>query len=285
MIRLTAHAKINFHLEITGKRPDGYHTLETVFQTLVLGDELTFEPADALTLTCSDASLRVDETNLVMRAALRLKEALREPRGARIHLNKISPMGAGLGGGSSDAAATLKGLQSLWGKSLPQDALKSLALKLGADVPFFLTGGLCLATGIGEVLTPLPPMPQTWMVIVWPGFGVSTKEAYSRVVIPPGHKGGIHPFSWTPGLHKAGDPSSAGVMSGNLFNRFEEFVFPFYPALPKLKQEFLAEGAKAALMSGSGSAVFGLVESKAAGEKVLKTMQTRYPHAWLTSTI
>lgn len=124
MMRLTAHAKVNFYLEITGKRPDGYHTLETVFQTIGLGDELTFEPSADLVLTCSDSRLPVDERNLVMRAALRLKEALGESRGARIHLQKIAPMGAGLGGGSADAAATLLGLQSLWENRFPTWSLR-----------------------------------------------------------------------------------------------------------------------------------------------------------------
>ncbi len=172
MIRVTAHAKINFFLEITGKRPDGYHTLSTLFQTISLGDELTFSAADDLSLTCSDPSLPIDSTNLVMKAAFRLQEALREPRGAQIHLEKKVPMGAGLGGGSSDAAAVLVSLLKLWKRKLPQKQLAELAVKLGADVPFFLKGGLCAAAGIGEELKILPHLPKTWMVLVYPGFGV-----------------------------------------------------------------------------------------------------------------
>src|SRR6185295_15652196 len=114
MIQVTAPAKINFFLEITGKRSDGYHTLSTVFQTISLGDELLFAPAKALSLTCSDPKLPVDESNLVMKAAMRLRETLKETRGAKIHLEKKVPMGAGLGGGSSDAAAVLKTLLKLW---------------------------------------------------------------------------------------------------------------------------------------------------------------------------
>src|SRR5439155_302484 len=131
-----------------------------------------------------DPALPTDERNLVMRAALRLRDALREERGAKIHLEKKVPMGAGLGGGSADAAATLKGLLQLWGRRLGGSAVRRLAVQLGADVPFFLKGGLCLATGIGERLKPLKPLPKTWMVLVWPGFGISTKEAYAKVMLP-----------------------------------------------------------------------------------------------------
>lgn len=269
MIRLTAHAKINWYLEITGKRPDGYHTLETVFQTIGLGDELTFDRADSLVVSCSDPSLPVDERNLVTRAALRLREALGESRGARIHLEKISPMGAGLGGGSADAAAALVGLQTLWGKALPEDRLKALAVSLGADVPFFLTGGLCLGTGIGEVLTPLPPIPKTWMVVVWPGFGVPTKDAYARVKLP----------------FADAAPKRASDPRASLFNRFESLVFPAYPALQGVKDDIRQAGASGVLMSGSGSAVFGLVSNEIEGRQILSKVKTKYPDSWLTHTV
>jgi 4-diphosphocytidyl-2-C-methyl-D-erythritol kinase len=276
MIRLLACAKINFYLEITGRRPDGYHTLSTLFQTISLGDELTFSAAQDLSLTCSDPNLPVDSTNLVMKAALRLREALQETRGARIHLDKKVPMGAGLGGGSADAAATLQGLQKLWHRSLGASKLQSLAVSLGADVPFFLKGGLCSATGIGEKLKALKPLPKTWLVLVWPGFGISTKEAYARVVIPA--KAGIQKTrDWA--------PASAGETSKVLFNRFEEFVFPDHPELPQLKEDLLAAGATGALMSGSGSAVFGLAKSRAHGAQILATLQKKYNHCWLVYTI
>jgi len=204
MIRLTAHAKVNLYLEITGRRPDGYHTLSTVFQTISLGDDLSFAPAENFSLTCSDPALPVDERNLVMRAALRLRDALREERGAKIHLDKKVPMGAGLGGGSADAAATIQGLLKLWGRRISTSAVRRLAVQLGADIPFFLKGGLCYATGIGDKLTGRKPLPKTWMVLVWPGFGVSTKEAYAKVILP---------FA-DPAARRSVDPRKS------LFNRF-----------------------------------------------------------------
>jgi 4-diphosphocytidyl-2-C-methyl-D-erythritol kinase len=283
MIRVTAPAKINFFLEITGKRPDGYHLLSTVFQTISLGDELEFSAADELSLTCSDPSLPVDQRNLVMKAAFRLQEVLREPRGAKIHLNKKVPTGAGLGGGSSDAASALLALLKLWGRRPPDvrrglarsvaglgsPQLRRLAVALGADVPFFLKGGICSATGIGEKLKSLPPIPKTWMVLVYPGFGVSTKEAYAKVMLP---------FA-DPPTRRASDPRLS------LFNRFESLVFPDHPELPRLKSELLEAGATASLMSGSGSSVFGLASSRAQGEKILAHLQKKYNHCWLVHTL
>lgn len=269
MIRLTAHAKVNLFLEITGRRPDGYHTLSTAFQTISLGDELVFAPAAHLSLTCSDSSLPVDEQNLVMRAALRLREALKEERGAKIRLDKKVPMGAGLGGGSADAAATIKGLLQLWGRRLDISVVRRLAVGLGADVPFFLRGGLCFATGIGEKLKARKPLPKTWMVLVWPGFGVSTKEAYAKVRLP---------FTDLP-IHRSADPRQS------LFNRFESLVFPEHPELPRLKSALLDAGATGALMSGSGSSVFGLAKSRVQAEQILTRIQKSYNHAWLVHTI
>lgn len=268
MLRLAARAKINLFLEITGKRADGYHLLSIVFQTISLADELTFSPAGDLSLTCSDPTLPTDERNLVMRAALRMREHLKEPRGARIHLEKRVPMGAGLGGGSSDAAAVLKALPKLWHRKIGTSELQRLAVGLGADVPFFLKGGLCRATGIGERLTPLKPLVKTWLVLVYPGFGVSTKEAYAKVKLPY--------------LKRS---ARLDQVRQTLFNRFEELVFPDHPELPRLKRQLLDAGATAALMSGSGSSVFGLVPSKEVGQSVLTTIRKQYPRSWLVHTL
>jgi len=269
MIRATAHAKVNFFLEITGKRPDGYHTLSTVFQTISLGDELSVAPAAKLLLTCSDRRLPVDERNLVMKAAMRLQDALKESRGAAIHLEKKVPMGAGLGGGSADAAATLQALLKLWGRRIGVSALKKLAVGLGADVPFFLKGGICAATGIGEKLKPLKPWPKTWLVLVYPGFGVSTPEAYAKVKLP---------FA-SPVTRRRIDKDST------LFNRFEELVLPDHPELPQLKQDLLDAGATASLMSGSGSSVFGMARSHTQGAQILARIQKKYNQCWLVHTL
>lgn len=275
MIRLPAPAKINWFLEITGKRPDGYHTLSTVFQTISLADELAFAPAEALSLQCSDSSLPTDERNLAMRAALRLRALLKEKRGARIRLTKRVPMGAGLGGGSSDAAAVLIGLCRLWRRRPPAGALHRLAVSLGADVPFFLKGGLCRAGGIGDRLRPMAPMPKQWLVLVYPGFGVATKEAYSKARLPFADP------------RRAPSPAALAALGGGegaLFNRFESLVFPGHPELPRLKRRLLEAGCTAALLSGSGSSVFGRVASPTQGRRVLSAVRKTHPQSWLVHT-
>ena len=277
-MRVRANAKVNLFLEITGRRPDGYHTLSTLFQTISLADELTVEAADSLKLWCSDPSLPTDERNLAMRAALQVQGLLKETRGARMQLKKLVPMGAGLGGGSGDAAAVLKALPKLWHRSAPVSRLHRSAAGLGADVPFFLTGGTCAAGGIGDRLRPLAPIQKTWLVLVYPGFGVATKEAYARVRLPLTTPRSIHkivsllkrpPIEW----------------AGQLFNRFEEFVFPAYPKVARLKAELLEAGCAGALMSGSGSAVFGVAPSQTDGKRILSSMRRHYKQSWLIHTL
>jgi 4-diphosphocytidyl-2-C-methyl-D-erythritol kinase len=279
MIRVAAPAKINFFLEITGKRSDGYHTLATLFQTISLADELQIKPSDTLRMTCSNPALATDESNLVLRAAMRLQSLLKEKRGAHLHLIKRIPMGAGLGGGSSDAAAALLGLLKFWKRRVPLSALQREAVRLGADVPFFLQKGLCSATGIGERLKRLPKLPAIWLVLVYPGFGVSTKEAYAKVRLPWGT-----PVSMTPILRALRGKGQA-AWRGKLFNRFEDLVFPDHAALPSLKSRLRDLGATESLMSGSGSSVFGIVPSRSVGARVLSEVQKQYPQSWLVHSL
>jgi 4-diphosphocytidyl-2-C-methyl-D-erythritol kinase len=226
-------AKINWSLRITGKRPDGFHDLETVFQTISLHDELTFTPADVLSLTCDDRSIPTDDTNLVLRAA----RAVNAPPTA-IHLRKRIPAGGGLGGGSSNAAATLL---HFGGERLPE-----IALSLGSDVPFFLVGGTAHATGRGEVLTPLPPRSGVPLLLVLPEERVLTKDAFARVTR----------YSRPLGI-------DAYTSFDAFTNDFEEPVFAMLPRLRELKERLYATGATYAAMSGSGSTLFAAYESAA----------------------
>jgi 4-diphosphocytidyl-2-C-methyl-D-erythritol kinase len=276
--RISAPSKVNLFLEITGKRPDGYHTLSTIFQTISLADELTFSDSDTLHLSCSDTSLPTDERNLVYKAAALLQDK-NHGRGVRMHLKKNVPMGAGLGGGSSDAATVLKHLVKRWKMKLSPRALHALARHLGADVAFFLKGGTCSAGGIGDLLKPVSKLPKTWLVLVYPGFGVSTKEAYANVRVPVSHPRSAH--SMLKLLHKPHPQAWAG----ELFNRFEEFVFPKHPQLPRLKKELLDAGALGALMSGSGSTMFGVMSGPAEGRRALKHLRKKYPQSWLVHSI
>ena len=227
-----AHAKINWSLRIIGKRADGFHDLETVFQEISLHDTLEFREADRLSLTCDDATIPVDESNLVLRAA-RMAGA---PPFA-IHLRKRIPAGGGLGGGSSDAAATLRAL----------GGDESRALELGSDVPFFLVGGTAHATGRGEVLTRIAPLAGIPLLLLLPEERVLTKEAFARIT------------SYSPplGIDAYRDFSA-------FTNDFEEPVFAMLPRLRTLKERLLAAGATWAQMSGSGSTIVGAFATEAA---------------------
>src|SRR4030042_3844503 len=183
MISLQAYAKINLTLEVLSKRPDGYHEIASVLQAISLADTLTFEPAETLDLNCNVPELQTGD-NLVLKAARLLKEISGYKKGARINLTKRIPLAAGLGSGSTDAAATLLGLNKLWGLNLAHNKLLELAAKLGSDVPFFLYGGTALAQGRGEKLTALPAATELWMILLKPAIEpVSNKTAqlYSRL--------------------------------------------------------------------------------------------------------
>jgi 4-diphosphocytidyl-2-C-methyl-D-erythritol kinase len=232
-----SYAKINWALRITGRRADGFHDLETLFQTISLHDELTFTPSDRLSLTCDDPTIPTDDTNLVVRAA---RAAGAAP--VAIHLRKRIPAGGGLGGGSSNAATTLRELGS--------GDLSAVALSLGSDVPFFLLGGTAYATGRGEVLTPMPPMPGIPLLLALPGERVLTKEAFARVTrySPPLGIDAYRDFT-------------------NFTNDFEEPVFALLPRLRELKERMLLAGAKWAGLSGSGSTIVGAFADAASRDR------------------
>jgi len=237
-----SYAKINWSLRITGKRADGFHDLETVFQTISLHDELTFRESDKLSLTCDDATIPIDDTNLVMRAA----RLLQSPPVA-IELRKRIPAGGGLGGGSSNAATTLVALNAMF--DLRRDDLPELALSLGSDVPFFFVGGTAYATGRGEVLTPLPSLSSSTngipLLLVLPEERVLSKDAFARIT------------RYSPPLGI--DAYRDGFESYT--NDFEEPVFAMLPRLRDLKQRLHDAGATWASMTGSGSTIVGAFAS------------------------
>src|SRR5712692_5431944 len=251
MIRTRAFAKINLSLEITGVRPDGYHSLRTVFQSVALHDTLTFSAASpAFRIRCTDPACPPDETNLVWRAAERVWAASGR-RGAMpgvaVRIAKRIPMQAGLGGGSSDAAAAIRGLTTLWRVRLTRDRATRIASALGADVPFFLEGGTVRGAGRGDRLLRLPDAPPAWVVLVVPPLGVSTREAYGWW----DHERGQTPFSRSVDAKKGSDP-----------NHLQSVVAAHHPEIAELVTALRQQGARAAAMSGSGSAVFGLFDRR-----------------------
>lgn len=267
-LTLPAFAKINLGLRVRGRRPDGYHEIETVFQTVTLHDKLTFETSrgdDRLELVCPDPEIPTDESNLVLRAALALRSrnatAQRRhgaARGARVTLEKRIPAGGGLGGGSSDAAVTLVALAHLWGIKTNKGELAEIGARLGADVPFFLTGGTALGTGTGARVTPLEDAPEMHLVVVTPGVRVSTVEAYKALGAPALTKDeGVVNLS----VSRAGAEFS-GSLREVAANDFEAVVARLEPETGRAREALLGAGARRAMLSGSGSSVFGVFDSK-----------------------
>jgi 4-diphosphocytidyl-2-C-methyl-D-erythritol kinase len=256
-------AKINLGLEVTGRRPDGYHELVTIFQAISLADTLTVEPADELTLTCSDPALATPD-DLCLRAARALRAATGVRRGARLHLEKRIPAAAGLGGGSSDAAATLRLLSQLWGAGLPDDALASLAARLGADVPFFLNGPTALATGIGEQLEPLPPPAETWFVLIRPSIDLAGKTArLYRALTPADWSDGARTRAQAARL-RAGLPLDPAL----LVNVFRRPLLAEFPAVAEAEAALLAADATVILPAGSGPTLAAIWSSRAEAESL-----------------
>lgn len=257
--RLRALAKINLSLRVLGKRPDGYHELRTVFQTISLGDRLdiSYTPSRDTTVTV-ESSIEIPD-NLVERTACRLMEETRATGHVTLRLLKRIPLGSGMGGGSSDAAAVLLALPVLMGREIPLARLTSLAEQLGADVPFFLLGGTALGLGRGSEVHPLPDAPPWRGLAVFPGFPVSTAEAYralGRELTTPSESNTMsefQPLSWTLGR---GLDIGSWVALGE--NDFEPFAETRYPQLAVIRRKLRATGASGVMMSGSGSSLFAI---------------------------
>jgi 4-diphosphocytidyl-2-C-methyl-D-erythritol kinase len=276
---LRASAKVNLVLEVLGKRPDGYHELSTVMQAVDLFDRLTVEAAATITLETSEPALPTDDRNLVMRAARLLREAAGVDAGARIVLDKRIPVAAGLGGGSSDAAATLWGLNRLWGLRWRRERLVEVAVKLGMDVPFFLGRGRALGTARGEVISPLPGIGGYAMVLVNPGVGLSTQEVYGRVP-----KGWRAEAEGTRRMLDALKRRSGVGVAAALTNHLERWVEPVMPVIGQMKAALLAAGALGAAMSGSGPTVFGLARSLDQARQIQRRVNRAGWSAWAVRT-
>ncbi|MDR2192034.1 MAG: 4-(cytidine 5'-diphospho)-2-C-methyl-D-erythritol kinase [Endomicrobium sp.] len=315
-----AYAKINLFLEIVGKRQDGYHNLQTIMQTVGLYDELTFERdasgSVSLSVFSADAdpqygvsSLPLDDRNIIVKSAKILQSEFNVKQGVKITLQKNIPIGAGLGGGSSDAAAVLQALVKLWDIKISKNELEKIAVCLGADVPFFLTGGAALCEGIGEIITPLFSQKAGYkekafelpeasknisentaycgskeglrlpVVLVNPNFCVPTPSVYKKVKFP---------FTNARKIDKIKNLIETGSLNCEnarevCFNRLEDFVFDDYPIIKEIKQ-FLTNAGCAALMSGSGATVFGIYNHKDKN-KIETELKNRSWKFWFVDTV
>lgn len=275
-IIIEAPAKINLSLQVIRRRPDGYHDLDTFMQKLGLADRLELHPAsEGVRLSCPDSTLAEDETNLAFRAALVFLKQAGIQTGVEIVLRKKIPIAAGLGGGSSDAAAVLRGLNQMFPPGLSTQTLLELAVRLGADVPFFVAEQAAVrATGIGDRLRPAPALRACWVLLVNPGFPVSTRWVYENLALTRQSnpyilgREQIHP-NYREFL-ASGEPLTAR-------NDLEAVTIGRFPALREIKESLLAAGAAVALMSGSGPTVFGLFREEASAVACFGTFAQHYP--------
>lgn len=271
-LQLKSTAKINLTLEVLHRREDGYHQLHTVFQELALFDivELRLNPRRTVELDCSRKDLPAKEGNLAYEAASLLQSLYTPLNGVRITLDKRIPVSAGLGGGSSNAAAVLKGLNSLWGLGLSEENLLQIAARLGSDVPFFLKGGTAVGEGRGEIITSLPDFPPAQVLLVIPpGNGLSAGKVYNSLSVDKIKKHS-NTAKFVHYLHQMDEAKPGKVLdelSKLCINHLEHAVFELDTEVRKIKDELLKEGAKA-LVSGSGPTVFALSREEQKLERI-----------------
>lgn len=270
MITLNAYAKINLSLDVVGRLANGYHEVRMIMQTVGIHDTLTFEKTEGEIVLSSDAGeLPLGEDNLIYKAAKLVRETYGISGGVKVHLEKRIPVAAGMAGGSTDAAATLKAMNLLYDLRLSEEDLCGLGVKLGADVPYCIMGGTALSEGIGEVLTKLAPMPECVLLVAKPDINVSTKEVYQAL--------DSQSVPWHPdvdGMRQAIEEGRLEGIYSRLGNVLETVTVAKHPIVSEIKQEMLENGALGSLMSGSGPSVFGIFDdeekARAAGECIKK---------------
>jgi len=279
MVTILAPAKLNLVLEVLSRRRDGYHEILSLMQTIDLCDELTFEAADEICLECTEPSLQGMD-NLVLRAALLLKEVTGFNNGVKIKLKKRIPWGVGLGGGSSDAAVTLVTLNQLWGLNLDMAELTKLAIQLGSDVPFFLYQGLALVSGKGEKVRPMLSLTPLWFVALVPPLPPvlqKTKHLYRSLT--PKH------FTAGEFVRKAVESLSQGrrFVPPLLFNVFEWVAYDVFSGLREYRERFMKAGATNVCLAGSGPALFSMVEEEAIGRELYNRLYSEELECYLVS--
>ena len=277
---LEAFAKINWSLDITGLRDDGYHLMDMIMQPVSLSDEITLTSSPFLSITTGGwPPSRADASNLAYRAALALKNRTGYSGGAQIHVQKSIPIGAGMGGGSTDASAVLLGLNRLWQTNLSSSELEKIGLSLGADVPFFIRGGLTRTRGIGELLENHDCKYNYWLVVIQPCPGLSTAQVFSlwhksEPVQRPDTEKALYAL-------ETGDLSSLCKHLGNVLQPVSESL---RPEIVNACEQLLSQGAVFSSMTGSGSAVFGVFRSSASAKKAYQALTHTYKTIHLCHT-
>lgn len=281
-MNVKAYAKLNLTLDILRKREDGYHDLRMVMQSISLADDLTITPADGAGAMSTNLSyLPADGRNLAQLAAAAFREATGLGGGVDIAIKKHIPVCAGMGGGSSDAAAVLRAMNEMTGAGLSPEELAKIGEKVGSDVPYCVLGGTALAEGRGEILDPLPPLPHCWAAVCKPAFPVSTPQLFGRVDVRK-----IVRRPDTEGLIAALEAGDLIGVARRMYNVFEDVLEPRRRGeIDSIKAAMIDCGALGASMSGSGPTVFGLFEGKAQAEEACARLEELYKNVYLSETV
>lgn len=265
---IKAYAKVNLGLDVVRRLPNGYHQVKMIMQTVGIYDELTMEKtAEGITITTDSGELPTDENNLIYKAAKLMREKYGIDGGMRIHLQKNIPIAAGMAGGSTDAAATMKGINTLFGLEVKSGELMEEAVKIGADVPYCIMGGTALAEGIGEKLTALPSVPHMFLLVAKPDINVSTKYVYEHL-----DAAGIAHHPDIDGMVEAIRENSLCGILERMDNVLETVTIPAHPVIDTIKKRMRELGAEESLMSGSGPTVFGVFSDKECAKKAYRQM-------------
>lgn len=279
-IRIPCPAKINLSLDVIGKRPDGYHLLRMLMQSVSLYDYVTVEKIEEnIELTCSRQDIPCDKSNTAYKMACIILDKYNIHCGVKIHIEKNIPSGAGLAGGSADAAGVMKAMNQLFNLNMSMQEMLDEGLKVGADVPYCIMGGTALAEGIGERLTPLRPLKKTWCVIAKPDIAISTKEAYGALRMDKIIR---HPATdQLIGYIKAGEVKK---LASGMVNVLEDACISRYPEIYEIRKLMQQQGAMGSMMTGSGSAVFGLFQSRNDAERCSNALKSRLREVFLVET-
>lgn len=280
-IYIKAYAKINLTLDVVDKRPDGYHDVEMIMQSVDLWDKIILrEIHGGIKLDSNIRGLPRDKRNIGWRAAELIKKEFGISSGVHITIKKNIPIGAGMAGGSADCAGVLWGLNKLWNLGMNMEQLQGLGKRLGADVPFCIMGGTALAQGIGEILTPIESKKDIWLVAVKPKFRVSTRKVYNRLRLK-----NIKNRPDNQRMIEFLEMGQIWNVAGNLVNVLETVTIPMCPGIPKIKDKLMDEGALGSLMSGSGPTVYGIFEDQMAAYKAAKALGKEYNKVFAIKTI
>ena len=282
-IKINSYSKINLALNILDKRKDGYHEVETIIQSINLADKVIItEEREGIKIKCNHPQVPVDSQSLAYKSAEKMLKKYGIERGVKIEIDKKIPLASGMAGGSANSATILVGINKLFSLNLSNEVLREIGEELGTDVPFCIQNGTALAYQRGEKITLLPPInPPLWIVVINPGFKISTQWAYNNLDLEKVKRRKDNTKAMLTVLKEG----KSQEIAKNLFNSFEELVIKKFPEIEKVKDRLINEGALGALMSGSGPTVFGIAQNKKEALQIYEKLKLEYKSIWVVHTI